>query len=88
MSERLERAAMFILKARKWDNLSWDDAWSGKYPEPVSESEISAEVATLAKMTFPPTTVNLSTADGLTDYLRYLAVQEFASPVSTQTVAY
>jgi len=71
---------MIILKARKWNNLSWDDAWSGKYPETVSEGEISAEVAILAKMTFPPAIVELSTAYGMKAYLRYLAVNECANP--------
>lgn len=39
----LKSAATWLVRSRKWRELSWDAAWSGVYPETPSELEIDEE---------------------------------------------
>lgn len=47
---RIREAANKISIQDSWDELSWEDAWCGKYPEEPTERQIEDEYQLLEKM--------------------------------------
>jgi hypothetical protein len=47
--EELRQKALDLITQRKWDTLPWEDAWSGKYPDPPLEAEIEHEFLILCE---------------------------------------
>ncbi|MEH6629132.1 MAG: hypothetical protein V7739_22085 [Motiliproteus sp.] len=45
----LKRMAESILESRSWDELPWQDAWLGSYPEKPTDQDVVAEYRVLCE---------------------------------------
>lgn len=51
-SRELREEAISIVKEINLDRLSWDDAWSGSYPEEPSDEDVNAEFEALKEKAY------------------------------------
>lgn len=47
--DELRQAARSVLESKGWNELSWDDAWSGKYPKEITAEDENKEIENLLR---------------------------------------
>lgn len=74
----IRRLAVSQVQADNWDNLPWDSAWSGEYPDKPSEAQIESEFESLKAKALRILSGNLDLEQeysGLKEHRRMIALE-------------